>query len=311
MKLARTYTAEEIASIVGGRVVGDSKREVTGINEIHKVVPGDLSFVDHPKYYDRCLNSDASVIAINAEVPFPEGKAIIVVDDPIACYNQLVTRFSPALDSHAWSTHSQHKGEGIFIDSTAHVGPGVHIGLNVVIGKNTVIHPNVTIYENTRIGDNVIIHSGTVIGSDAYYYKRYSDRYEKLLSSGRTIIENGVEVGPACTVARGVSGDTVLGEGTKLDAQVHIGHGVVVGKRCLFAAQVGIAGKTVIEDEVILWGQVGVSKDLTIGKGAVVLAQSGVSKTLAGGRTYFGSPAEEFRAAYRKEAKLRLLSRER
>jgi UDP-3-O-[3-hydroxymyristoyl] glucosamine N-acyltransferase len=146
------------------------------------------------------------------------------------------------------------------------------------------------------IGDNVIIQSGTVIGSDAFYYNKKTTRaihYKKMLSGGRVVIEDSVEIGANCTIDRGVSGDTVIGAGTKMDNLVHIGHDTVIGRNCLLAAQVGIAGATTIEDDVILWGQVGVSKTLTIGKGAEVYAQSGVPASIEGGKKYFGSPVED------------------
>ena len=123
-----------------------------------------------------------------------------------------------------------------------------------------------------------------------------------MLSCGRVIIHDKVEIGASCTIDKGVSGDTIIGEGTKIDNQVHVGHDSVVGKNCLFAAQVGIAGVVTIEDDVILWGQVGVQKDLTIGKGAVVLGQSGIPKSLEGGKTYFGSPVQEARDKMRELA---------
>jgi UDP-3-O-[3-hydroxymyristoyl] glucosamine N-acyltransferase len=174
--------------------------------------------------------------------------------------------------------------------------PGAIIGNHVQIGTGTIIYPNVVIMDHCIVGNNVIIQSGTVIGSDAFYYNKKTNRdihYKKMLSGGRVVIEDAVEIGANCTIDRGVSGDTVIGAGTKMDNLVHIGHDTVVGKNCLFAAQAGIAGATTIEDEVILWGQVGVSKTLTIGKGAEIYAQSGVPASLEGGKKYFGSPAED------------------
>ena len=128
-----------------------------------------------------------------------------------------------------------------------------------------------------------------------------------MVSCGRVIIGNKVEIGASCTIDKGVSGDTIIGEGTKMDNQVHVGHDTVIGKNCLFAAQVGIAGVVTIEDDVILWGQVGVQKDLTIGKGAVVLGQSGIPKSLEGGKTYFGVPAGEAREKYKEIAGIKML----
>jgi UDP-3-O-[3-hydroxymyristoyl] glucosamine N-acyltransferase len=174
--------------------------------------------------------------------------------------------------------------------------PNVFIGRHVTIGSNCVIYPNVSILDYTEIGDNVVIQAGSVIGSDAFYYNTKKDRevwYKRMQSCGNVIIEDNVEIGAGCTIDRGVTATTRIGNGTKLDNMVHIGHDTEVGRNCLFAAQVGIAGGTTIEDGVILWGQVGVSKTLTIGKNAVVLAQSGVGWSLEGGKTYFGSPCEE------------------
>jgi UDP-3-O-[3-hydroxymyristoyl] glucosamine N-acyltransferase len=148
------------------------------------------------------------------------------------------------------------------------------------------------------IDDNVIIQAGTVIGSDAFYYNKKTNRdvhYKKMKSCGRVLIGNDVEIGAGCMIDRGVTADTIIGAGTKIDNLVHIGHDTVVGKNCLFAAQVGIAGAVTIEDNVILWGQVGVSKTLTIGEGAIVYAQSGVKDSIEGRKIYFGSPVEDAR----------------
>jgi UDP-3-O-[3-hydroxymyristoyl] glucosamine N-acyltransferase len=176
--------------------------------------------------------------------------------------------------------------------------PNTYIGNKVFIGKDCIIHPNVVILDHCIVGDQVVIQAGTIIGSDAFYYNKKTNReihYKKMLSGGRVVIEHGVEIGAGCTIDRGVSGDTIVGAGTKIDNLVHIGHDTVIGKNCLFAAQVGIAGATAIGDNVILWGQVGVSKTLTIGDNAVVYAQSGVKDSIPGGKVYFGSPVEDAR----------------
>ncbi len=279
----------EISQLVNGELINNGLAEVTGINEIHKVVTGDITFVDHPKYYDRALGSAASFVIIDKKVDCPEKKAILISDDPFRDYNVLTRHFRP------FQPLSHTIAESASIGESTHIQPGVVIGNQVTIGEHCLIHPNVCIYDHTTIGDHVIIHAGTVIGSDAFYYKGRESGYDKLHSCGRVIIHDHVEIGSACTIDKGVSGETIIGEGTKIDNQVHIGHGVVIGKHCLFAAQVGIAGKTTIGDHVILWGQVGVSKDLTIGDHTVILAQSGVGKSLEGHKTYFGSPVQEAR----------------
>ena len=147
-----------------------------------------------------------------------------------------------------------------------------------------------------RIGNDVVIQAGTVIGSDAFYYNSKKDRevwYKKMLSCGRVVIEDNVEIGAGCTIDRGVSGDTIIGKGSILDNMIHIGHDTVLGRNCLLAAQVGIAGAVEIGNGVILWGQVGISKTLSIGDNAVVLAQSGVGGTIEAGKIFFGTPAED------------------
>lgn len=279
-----------MAEFTGATLKGNETQMATGLNEIHKVEKGDVSFVDFEKYYNKCLQSAATIIIINKEVECPEGKTLLICEDPFTAYVKLVKHFRPFEAAHTLISPSAGIGEGTYIQ------PGTFVGNHVKIGKNCLIHANVSIYDFTEIGDNVIIHSGTILGADAFYFKRRKDRevqYDKLESCGCVIIHNDVEIGAGCTVDKGVSGDTIIGAGTKLDNQVHVGHGVVIGKNCLIAAQVGIAGKTIIEDEVILWGQVGVNKDLTIGKGAVVYAQSGVPASIDGGKVYFGSPVEE------------------
>lgn len=297
MQFDKAVSVQWLASFTGAKLVGDADQMATGINEIHKVTKGDISFVDFEKYYDKCLNSAATVIIINKEVPCPAGKTLLVHDDPFTAYVSIVKHFRPFEPATKMVSDSAVIGEG------THLQPGVFVGNHVTIGKNCLIHPNVTIYDHTIIGDNVVIHSGTVIGADAFYFKRRKEResqYDKLESCGRVIIHNNVEIGAGCTIDKGVSGDTIIGLGTKLDNHIHIGHGAVIGKNCLFAAQVGIGGKAIIEDEVILWGQVGVSKDLTIGKGAIVYAQSGVAQTIEGGKVYFGSPVEDAKTKMRE-----------
>lgn len=292
MKLKEPVSVQWVAEFTGARLLGNTAQRMTGLNEIHKVEPGDLSFVDFEKYYAKCLHSAATVILINKEVPCPEGKTLLVHDDPFSAYVSLVRHFRPFQPATDSISKSALIGEGTILQ------PGVFVGNHVRIGSNCLIHPNVTIYDHTIIGNNVIIHAGTVLGADAFYFKRRKERsvqYDKLESCGRVIIEDDVEIGACCTIDKGVSGDTVIGYGTKLDNHIHIGHGAVIGRNCLFAAQTGIGGKAMIEDEVILWGQVGVSKDLTIGKGAVVYAQSGVASSIEGGKVYFGSPVDQAR----------------
>ena len=280
----------EIAELIGAEIIGNADGTATGINEIHKVQEGDLAFVDHPKYYKRCIDSAANFIIINQRTDFPPHKSLLLVDAPFEAYQTIVRHFRPFAPSLKNTSDTSAIGEGTVIM------PGAYIGNYVTVGRNCIIHPNVVIMDHCVIGNDCIIQAGTVIGSDAFYYNKKTNRdvhYAKMLSCGRVVLHDAVEIGAGCTIDRGVSGDTVIGAGTKMDNLVHIGHDTVVGKNCLFAAQVGIAGATTIEDGVILWGQVGVSKTLTIGAGTEVYAQSGVPASLEGGKKYFGSPVQE------------------
>lgn len=301
MKFTKSVPLSDLAKLTGSRVIGDANALVQGINEIHMVTPGDITFVDHPKYYDKALQSAATFVIINKEVAAPAGKSLLFSDDPFRDYVAIVKKFRPFEPSSSAISNSASIGEGTVIQ------PNAFVGNHVTIGKNCVLHPGVSIYDHCVIGDDVIIHSNTVLGADAFYYKRRPEGYDKMVSCGRVVIGNRVEIGACCTIDKGVSGDTVIGDGTKLDNHIHIGHDTVIGKNCLFAAQVGVAGVVVIEDDVILWGQVGVQKDLVIGKGAVVLGQSGISKSIEGGVTYFGSPVREAREKMKELAMIKRL----
>ena len=292
MKFDNPVPVTTIAQLIGAEVVGNINGYATGINEIHKVENGDLVFVDHPKYYDTCISSAATFIIFDKPADCPEGKALLIVAEPFEAYLKIVNFYRPFSPSLKMISDTSSVGKGTVLM------PGAYIGNNVTIGENCIIHPNVVILDHCHIGDDVIIQAGTVIGSDAFYYNKKTSRdiyYKKMTSCGRVLIENGVEIGANCSIDRGVSHDTIIGAGTKMDNLIHIGHDTVVGKNCLFAGQVGIAGSTIIEDNVILWGQVGVSKTLTIGKGAIIYAQSGVKDSIAGGKVYFGSPVEDAR----------------
>lgn len=290
MQFEKAVPVMEIAALIGARVVGNENELVRGINEIHKVEPGDLAFVDHPKYYDKCLKSSASFIIINNLVENTYGKTLLVCEQPFEAYLTIVRHFNPFKPQHEMISATAVVGEGAIIM------PNVFIGANVQIGSDCIIHPNVVIYAGSTIGNRVVIHSGTVIGADAFYYNTKKDRtvwYKKMESCGRVEIEDDVEIGANSCIDRGVTHATIIGRGSKIDNLVQVGHDVVVGKNCIIAAQVGIAGATTIGNGVTLWGQVGVSKTLTIGDNVQVLAQSGVPSSLEGGKVYFGSPAED------------------
>lgn len=290
MKFPSPVSLTWLSTLIGAELIGDANAFANGINEIHKVEEGDLVFVDHPKYYDKCLRSSASFIIINSVVECPPGKALLIVAQPFDAYLTIVRHFRPFTPANEMVSESAVIGAGSYI------APGAFIGHHVSIGEHCRISPGAVILDHCVIGNNVVIQSGTVIGSDAFYYNTRKDRevwYKRMESCGRVVIHDDVEIGSGCTIDRGVTNDTVIGRGTKMDNMVHIGHDTVVGKNCLFAAQVAIAGAVEVKDGVVLWGQVGVSKTLTIGENAVVLAQSGIPGDLEGGKIYWGTPTEE------------------
>ena len=301
MKFTSGQTLSKIANLLNCNFIGNADFPVLGMNEIHVVEKGDIVFVDHPKYYDKALESEASIILINKEVICPPGKALLISEDPFRDFNKLIHHFNPFIAATAVISPTSEIGENTIIQ------PNVFVGNNVKIGKNCLIHSNVCLYDHTVVGDNVIIHSGTILGADAFYYKNRPEKYDKLVSGGNVLINNNVEIGALCTIDKGVTASTVVGEGSKIDNQVHIGHDTVLGKRCLIASQVGISGCVIIEDFVTIWGQVGVTSGITIGEKAVISAQSGVSKSLEGHKSYFGTPADDFRKKYKEIASIKLI----
>ena len=286
----------EIASLINATVFGDNNGSAKGINELNRVEVGDLAFVDHPKYYDKCINSNATFIIINKKVNVPSGKALLITDNPFEAYCKIIAHYRPFTIAKE-AINSNNIGEGTYIFPTA------FIGNNVTIGSNCIIHPHVTIMDHCTIGNNVVIQAGTVIGSDAFYYNTKKEReiwYKKMPSGGTVIIEDDVEIGANCTIDRGVTHDTRLGKGTRFDNLIHVGHDTVFGKNCLVAANVVVAGCVTVEDGVTIWGGCIINKTLTIGANAVLLGRTGVGGDLEGNKTYWGAPAQEASAVKRE-----------
>ena len=300
MRFEKPYTVSELASWLERKFIG-LDQEVTGLNEIHVVEKGDITFVDHPKYYDKALNSKASIVIINKEVPCPEGKSLIISDDPFADFVKIIRHHRPFVASNTDISPTAEIGKGTVIQ------PNVFIGDHVKIGENCIIHANVSIYPHTVIGNNVVIQSSAVIGGDGYYFQKKNGAYRKFESCGRVIIKDDVEIGAACTIDRGVTGDTTIGNGCKFDNLVQVGHDTIIGNNCLIGSQCAIAGVTTIEDDVIIWARVVVNKDVVVGKGAVILATSGIDKNIPAGGTYFGSPVQPVMTAWREMAAIRQL----
>jgi UDP-3-O-[3-hydroxymyristoyl] glucosamine N-acyltransferase len=303
LKFTKSHTLKQIAEIINCKYIGVDDFVVLGMNEIHVVESGDIVFVDHPKYYDKALKSAATVVLINKEVTCPEGKALLISDDPFRDFNKLTKHFKPFQHTHVSVSITAKIGKNTIIQ------PNCFIGNNVIIGDNCLIHSNVSIYDDTIIGNNVTIHAGTIIGASAFYYKKRPEGFDPLISGGRVIIEDNVDIGALCTIDKGVTGDTTIGKGSKLDNQIQIGHDTVIGKKCLIASQTGIAGCVIIEDEVTIWGQVGTNSGIRIGTKAIILGQTGVTKSVEGGKTYFGTPIEESRTKLKELASIKQIPR--
>ena len=296
MKYPKPHTLKQIAEIINCKYIGNDDFPVLGMNEIHVVESGDIVFVDHPKYYDKALKSAATIVLINKEVDCPIGKALLISDDPFRDFNKLTLYFKPFQLANVSISPTAKIGKNTIVQ------PNCFIGNNVSIGDNCVIHSNVSIYDGSVIGNNVTIHAGTVLGASAFYYKKRPEGFDQLLSGGRVVIKDNVDIGALCTIDRGVTGDTTIGEGSKLDNQIQVGHDTVIGKKCLIASQTGIAGCVIIEDEVTIWGQVGTTSGITIGEKAVILGQTGVTKSIEGHKSYFGTPIEESRVKLKEMA---------
>ena len=305
MILQHPLTLDELIQLIGHPVTvkGNTSVTVTGLNELHSVQQGDLSFADNGRYYNRALKSEASVLLVNdGELECPPEKTLLVSEDPLRDYLAVVEHFVHFTPQSTPIHPTAVIGEGTVIQ------PLVFIGENVRIGKNCIIHSNVSIYADTVIGDNVVIHSNSTIGADACYFQKRDDGWLKLTSCGDTYIGNDVEIGCNCCIDRGVSGTTYIGDGTVFDNLVQVGHDTHIGKRVLLGAQCGIAGCTYIDDDCKIWAKAAVNKDLYIAKGTVLLALSAIDKDVKEeGRTLFGMPAGDAQQRWREMAMMRKL----
>jgi UDP-3-O-[3-hydroxymyristoyl] glucosamine N-acyltransferase len=316
----------EIAARVGGTVTGDGEVEIVRLNAIEAAGPGELTFLANPKYA-AALKTTAAAAVIAREAPAEYPRTFLIHPDPYFAFAQALRLFYPAAGSSlspgVAATAAVHPtavlGEGVHIGEHAVIGAessigagakimsGAVIGSKCKIGNDSLIFPNVTIYDGCLIGERVAIHAGTVIGSDGFGYATNAGTHFKVLQVGNVRIEDDVEIGANCTIDRGAIGDTVIGQGCKIDNLCQIAHNVKLGKGCIIVAQVGIAGSTVFGDYVVAGGQVGFVGHINIGSGARFIAQSGVSKSLKGGMDYGGSPAREAREYREIEALIRRL----
>jgi len=318
-------TLAEIASIVGGEVVGDESLVITGLNGIKEANEGDLTFISNSKYLPLAQKTKASAIIISEDIVIAN-KSLIRASNPSIAFSKIASHIMDSLAVRIEGVHpSAHIPESAMLGNNVSVGPcvvigervkigenssiwaGTFIGEDVVIGNNCVIHPNVTVREKSLIGNNIIIHSGTVIGSDGFGYEQVDGKHQKIPQLGIVVIEDDVEIGSNVTIDRARFDKTLIGRGTKIDNLVQIAHNVVIGENCIIISQVGIAGSVTVKDGVILAGQAGIAGHLTIGEGAVVVAQAGVSKDVAPYTQVSGYPARAFAHTQRINAHVQQL----
>ncbi|MEE9167985.1 MAG: UDP-3-O-(3-hydroxymyristoyl)glucosamine N-acyltransferase [Candidatus Neomarinimicrobiota bacterium] len=317
-------TLEELAALIHGEIDGDSAVEITGVAEIHNAAPGTISFLHDPRYRKYLKTTQASALVVTLEEDVGHIHAIRV-GNPALSFTRILDHFSPSTSVapgiHSTAVIGEHVrfGENVSVGAYAVIEDGADVGDNVIIGPHSVVGRkskigeatelkfHTTIYHRCVIGNHVTIHSGTVIGSDGFGYITDDGIHHKTPQTGCVVVGDNVEIGAGCTIDRGTIGDTVIGDGSKLDNLVHIAHNVKLGKGCLVAALVGIAGSSVVGDYVAFGGQAGVVNHVEIGSHARLAAKTGVTKSLPGGKTYAGMPAREIMEKSRSDALVRRL----
>jgi UDP-3-O-[3-hydroxymyristoyl] glucosamine N-acyltransferase len=304
-----SQTLAELASRVGGTVVGDGTLTIRAAKPLHEAGEGDVTFVENARSAGRLEDSRASAAIVDQS--FPETNLpLIVVDDPLFAFIQIAQLFAGEQRSEPLGVHPQawvHPEArigtecsvfpGAFIDQGVEIGDrcqihsGASVGQDCRLGDDVVLHPNAVLYPKTHVGNRVIVHAGAVLGADGFGYRTRDGRHVKVPQMGSVRIEDDVEIGAGTTVDRGTFGVTVIGEGTKIDNQVQVGHNCRIGKHNLLAGQVGFAGSCQTGDYVVVGGQVGVRDHVRIGTGSQIGAQSGVMTDVPEGSQYVGSPA--------------------
>ena len=306
------FTAEQIASILEGDVVGNPLAEVYKLAKIEEGVSGSLTFLSNQKYQNYIYNTNATIVIVNRSfVPEKEvTSTLIKVDDAYASFSKLLEYYNQVklmksgIEQPSFISENVTYGPDLYLGSFSYIGKNVKIGANVKIYPNTFIGDNVTIgdnclfyagvrvYSETEIGSGCIFHSGTIIGSDGFGFAPLEDgTYSKIPQIGNVIIEDDVEIGAASTIDRATLGSTIIRKGVKLDNQIQVAHNVEIGEHTVIAAQTGIAGSTKIGSNCLIGGQVGIAGHLTIGNNVRIQAQSGVGRNIKDGEKLQGSPA--------------------
>ena len=307
------FTAEQIAGILEGEVVGNPNAEVSTLSKIEEGTKGSLTFLSNPKYLNFIYSTQASVTIVNRNFVI-EGSittTLIKVDDAYGAFAKVLTFYSQAkidskkgIEQPVFMSDDLKYGADLYVGSFTYIGknvtlgknvkiyPNCYIGDNVTIGDNMLMHAGVRIYSDIIIGNNCCFHSGVIIGADGFGFAPNSDNsYDKIPQIGNVIIENDVEIGAGTTVDRATMGSTIIRNGVKLDNQIQIAHNVEIGENTVIAAQTGVAGSTKIGKHCTIGGQVGISGHIIIGNNVRIQAQSGVTKNLKDDEIVQGTPS--------------------
>lgn len=318
------FTAEQIAEILQGEIVGDKSVTVKGLAKIEEGLPNALSFLSNPKYEEYVYTTQSSICIVNKTFEpskkLPSTLTLIKVEDAYACFAKLLevynnlSKKNPEIEPNSFIHSTAEVGEGLYLGSFSYISknaeigknvtiyPNVFVGEGVKIGDNTTLHPNVIVYQDCQVGNNCILHGGTVIGSDGFgFAPNEQGEFQKVPQIGNVVIEDNVEIGSNCSIDRATIGSTRIRRGVKIDNLCQIAHNVEVGQNSAMAAQVGIAGSAKIGKSVMIGGQAGISGHLHIADGTKIVAQSGIPSTVKKAETLMGSPGiplDDFKKSY-------------
>jgi len=322
-------TLEEIITLTGGKLVQSeitaSNDALLGVASLDEAGETEVSFLGNEKYYQDYLDTQAGVVLVPPGVPGqPKQSQLIEVENPSHAFGEVVNCFVKAQSKFTAGVHpAAYVAEDVKFDPTqvsikagaivesgvtigngTEIGAGVVLGVAAVIGADCQLHANCTVADRCVLADRVILQSGCVIGSDGYGYALVDGKHEKIDQVGIVVLEEDVEIGANSTIDRARFGKTTIGQGTKIDNQVQIGHNVRMGKHCLIISQVGISGSTHIGNYVTMAGQAGAAGHLKIGDKATLTGRTGAIKDLEGGKVYMGMPARPMREELKKQANL-------
>lgn len=306
------FTAEQIANILEGQVVGNPNAEVSKLSKIEEGELGSLTFLSNPKYNQYIYTTNASITIVNDsfEPEKPITTTLIKVADAYAAFSKLLEFYNQVknnkqgrenphfiadtakIGANEYIGAFAYVGENVIIGENVKIYPNVYIGDNVTIGDNTTLFAGVKVYSETIIGQNCKIHSGAIIGSDGFgFAPDENGEFQAVPQTGNVIIEDNVDIGAASTIDRATLGSTIIRRGVKLDNQIQIAHNVEIGKNTVIASQTGVAGSTKIGENCMIGGQVGIVGHITIGNGVRIQAQSGIGRKLKDNDVVQGSPA--------------------